>query len=164
MDEYMDEFIGYDSLTDTNWFDSIGYDLMTTDTNVLPPVPLVPISNICFLSNTIIQTDQGNIPIGKINPKIHTIYGKKIVAVVKTICLDKHLICFEKNVLGMNYPNRQIIISKEHKILCNGRMIQAGKVRGGKKILYKGEILYNILMERYEKIKACNLTCETLHP
>jgi hypothetical protein len=33
-----------------------------------------------------------------------------------------------------------------------------------KKIQYDGEILYNILMERYDKITINNLICETLHP
>ncbi len=36
-----------------------------------------PVTNICFLAGTPVTTDQGNIPIEKINPKIHTIRNKK---------------------------------------------------------------------------------------
>jgi hypothetical protein len=33
-----------------------------------------------------------------------------------------------------------------------------------KKVVYNQEILYNILMEKYEKIKVNNMICESLHP
>jgi len=33
-----------------------------------------------------------------------------------------------------------------------------------KKVEYFGQILYNVLMENYDKIKVNNLICETLHP
>ena len=32
------------------------------------------------------------------------------------------------------------------------------------KIPYKGEVLYNVLMEEHEKLVVNNLICETLHP
>ena len=39
-----------------------------------------------------------------------------------------------------------------------------GKMKNVYKIKYDGEILYNILMEKYGHIKVNNLICETLHP
>lgn len=59
-------------------------------------------------------------------------------------------------------------MSSEHKIYYMGRMIEAkhfvGQVKNVYKIPYNGEILYNVLMERYNKLKVNNLICETLHP
>lgn len=129
----------------------------------------VPIHNICFLKNTPIETDQGIILIYKIDPKIHTINNKKIVAVTKTVTDDNYLICFEKHALGNNIPTTRTIVSKYHKIQdCNGEMIQAREYlknyENVKKIDYNDEILYNILMEEHETINVNNLVCETLHP
>jgi hypothetical protein len=127
-----------------------------------------PISNICFPAGTPITTNQGQIPIEKINPKIHTIRNKKIVGITATISLDKYLVCFEKNSLGPNVPSQKTIISKYHCILYKGEMIQAkefiGQFENIKKIKYNGEILYNVLMEEHDKMIVNNLICETLHP
>jgi len=145
-----------------------------TDPPLDPPPPIlvstppVLVSNICFPAGTPIQTDQGQISIEKINPNIHTIHNKKIVDITKTISPIRYLVCFEKNSLLYNYPKENTIVSRNHKILYNGKMIEAYKFIGifkhVKKINYKGEILYNVLMEEYETIIVNNLICETLHP
>ena len=44
---------------------------------------------ICFLAGTKVTTDQGDIAIEKLNPKIHTIRGKKIVSITKSTPLQK---------------------------------------------------------------------------
>jgi len=127
-----------------------------------------PISNICFLGHTLIETDQGYIPIYKIKRDIHTIGGKKIVDITRTKTKDPHLVCFKKHVLGQNMPMEKTVMSADHKVLMNGKLTEAknfvGKVSGVTYVKYNGEILYNILMEEYSIIKANNLTCETLHP
>jgi 6-phosphogluconolactonase (cycloisomerase 2 family) len=134
----------------------------------IPPTPPIPISNICFLGNTPINTNKGIIPISHINSNIHTIANKKIVAITKTILQDKYLVCFKKNSLGINCPIKNTIMSKNHKILYKGEMMEAHKFLGNvlnvTKIKYNGEILYNILMENYETILVNNLICETLCP
>ena len=126
------------------------------------------ISNICFPKNTPIKTDQGIINIEKINPKIHTINNNSIVALTKSISLEKYLVFFKQDALGINYPVKDTIISQEHKILYNGKMIKAdillGKYPGIYKIKYNGDILYNILMDNYSVMNVNNLTCETLDP
>ena len=38
------------------------------------------------------------------------------------------------------------------------------KFKNVKRLKYTGEILYNVLMEKYERIQVNNLICETLHP
>ena len=127
-----------------------------------------PISNICFLSDTPITTDQGICSIECINTDINTIDNKQIISITQTVTQDKYLVCFEKNSLGVNYPINKTIMSKDHKIYYKGKMISAYKFinhfENVKKIKYNGEILYNILMEKYEKINVNNLICETLHP
>jgi len=129
----------------------------------------IPIADICFVKNTPIETDQGIIPIYKIDPKLHTINNKKVVAITKSIAEEKYLVCFEKNSLGENIPNTRTIVSKYHKVQNKkGKMIEAYKFLefydNVKKIEYRQEILYNILMENYEKVNVNNLICETLHP
>jgi len=55
-------------------------------------------------------------------------------------------------------------MSKHHKIYYKGKMIEAYRFKNAKKVKYDGQILYNILMNDYEKININNLICETLHP
>ena len=127
-----------------------------------------PISNICFPATTPIMCNQGNIPIEQLNPEIHTIRGKKIVGITKTVSQDKYLICFEKDALQENIPSKRTIITENHKIFYKGEMKKAGlflndyeKVR---KVKYTGEVLYNVLLEEHEKMMVNNLICETLDP
>jgi hypothetical protein len=126
------------------------------------------ISNICFPPKTPITTDQGIIFIDKIDPNIHSINQKKIIAITKTITLDNYLVCFEKNSLGSNIPSQKTIISKNHIIFYKNKMLKAydfiNKFNGVYKIKYDGVILYNVLMEDYNKMFVNNLLCETLNP
>jgi hypothetical protein len=59
-------------------------------------------------------------------------------------------------------------MSKNHCIFYKGEMIPAknfvGKFENVKKIKYTGEVLYNVLMEKHDKMMVNNLICETLHP
>ena len=113
-------------------------------------------------------TDQGLIPIEKINSDIHTIRNKKIISITKIYNIDKFLVCFEKDALGDNIPNQKTIISKNHEILYKGKMIKAKEFINMFENVYrvksKGEILYNVLMEKHDKMIVNNLICETLHP
>jgi len=131
------------------------------------PIPL-PISDICFIAGTPIVTNQGIIPIEKINPKIHTIRNKKIIAITQTISQDDYLVCFEQNSLGPELPTKKTIMSKDHKLFYKGKIAEAqnflGKFNKVTKITYNGEILYNVLMDECYKINVNNLTCETLDP
>jgi hypothetical protein len=134
----------------------------------VPVLPIIPISNICFLGHTPITTDQGNIQIKNINPDIHTINNEKIVAITKTIPHTDYLVCFDKNSIHNNYPNQKTVMSKNHKIFYKGEMIEAYKFlkhfKHVTKVKYNGETLYNILLKDYTKIAVNGLICETLHP
>ena len=138
-------------------------NIMLSSNDVNP----IPISNICFLGNTKINTDQGIIEIKNINPKINTIYNKKIIGISKTITTEKYLISFEKSCFLNNIPKERTILSQKHKIFYKGKWLYAHlflNKKGVRKIVYNGEILYNILMENYDTVIANNLICETLHP
>jgi hypothetical protein len=126
----------------------------------------VPVSNTCFPANTPITTDQGIIPIEKINT-LNTIRNKKIIAITQTTTKDDYLVCFEKDSISNNIPCEKTIISKNHLIFNKGTMIKAkdfiGKYENIHKINYNNEILYNVLLEDYDKMIVNNLICETLH-
>ena len=114
----------YDGNTDTNYNSPTGY----ISTNTITEINNLPTpNNICFPSGTPIKTDQGNIPIEKIDPDIHTIDNKNIVAITKTISTDAYLVVFEKNSIEKDYPNERTVISKQHKILYQGKMVEAYK-------------------------------------
>jgi hypothetical protein len=126
------------------------------------------VSNICFPAGTLIETNQGKIAIEKIDPRIHTIRNKKICHITRTITQDKYLVCIEKNALGNNIPSEKTIISKNHCIWYNGKMVAAkelvNKLENVKKVKYQGDVLYNVLMEEADKMLVNNLICETLDP
>lgn len=148
---------------------AFAYNIMIINSlSLTVPVTSIQLANICFPANTPIQTDQGIVAIQKINPDIHTINNKAIVDITKTITPDKYLVCFSKNALGPNYPTKQTIMSKEHKVFYNGQMIEAkkfvGKFSNVFKVEYTGEVLYNVLMEQHYKMRVNNLICETLDP
>ena len=135
---------------------------------ILSNFDTAPISDICFPKGTPIATDQGFISIEKINPKVNTIRNKSITAITKTMSNDKYLICFEKDAFAPNVPSHNTIISANHCIFYKGEMRKAKwflhKFENVKKVKYNGEILYNVLLEKHDKMVVNNLICETLHP
>ena len=127
------------------------------------------ISNICFPAGTPIVTNQGIIAINKINPAIHTIRNKKIVAITKTVSPDKYLVRFEKDALGANLPCEATTMTQNHMLFYKGKMIKAKEFlkthnESVTKVPYNGQVLYNVLMEEHDKMVVNNLICETLHP
>lgn len=127
------------------------------------------VADICFVKGTRIETDQGFIPIEEICVKTHTIKNKKIIEVTQTISKDTYLVCFQKDSLGMNIPSEKTIMSKNHQLYYEGEMVSADfilhqQVDGVHKVKYRQEILYNIVLEKYDTLVANNMICETLHP
>jgi N-acetylneuraminic acid mutarotase len=130
--------------------------------------PTLPVIKICFPAGTPILTDQGKIPIDKLDPDIHTINKKRILKITKTTTTDKYLVEIKKNAFGTNYPTQNTQISFGHKLMYSGQMCTAKsllhKNKDVVKVKYTGEFLYNVLMEEYSTMNVNNLTCETLHP
>ena len=133
----------------------------------IPPTPL-PVAPICFPAGTPVTTDQGDISIEDLDPNIHTINTKPIIAVTKTVMNNDRIVCIEKNSFGFNMPNKKTYISNEHGIMYNRTLTKAsyfvGKLRGIYYKKYDGEVLYNILMEKHYLIYVNGLKVETLNP
>jgi hypothetical protein len=125
-------------------------------------------TNICFLAGTPIQTDQGKVDIERININKHTIGKNKIIAITKTKNeVEDSLVFFEKNSIAKNYPKKDTIISRRHKILYKGVFKDAEKYINETtiyEIKYNNEVLYNVLLDTHSIMKVNNLICETLHP
>ena len=123
---------------------------------------------ICFPKGTPVTTNQGVITIEKLNPDIHTIRGKKIVAITQSRPLHKYIISIETDAFGKNVPSAPIQISKEHKVFYKGKMAKANELvevcEGVTRIPYSGETLYNVLMEKHDNMMINNVICETLDP
>jgi hypothetical protein len=132
-----------------------------------PTVPTTS-TNICFLAGTPIKTDQGTVDIERINIDKHTINKNKIIAITKTKNeTDDSLVFFEKNSIAKNYPKKDTIISRRHKILYKDVFKDAEKYINENtiyEIKYNDEVLYNVLLDTHSIMKVNNLICETLHP
>ena len=123
---------------------------------------------ICFPKGTPVTTNQGVIAIEKLNPDIHTIRGKKIVAITQSRPLHKYIISIDMDAFGKKVPSAPIQISKEHKVFYKGKMVKANELvevcEGVTRIPYSGETLYNVLMEKHDNMMINNVICETLDP
>jgi hypothetical protein len=126
------------------------------------------VAPICFPAGTPVNTNQGLVAIEKLNPDIHTIRNKRIVAITQTRPLFTHIVSIEKDALGKNVPISTTQISKEHGVFYKGKMMRAvdlvGVCDGVVEIPYNGETLYNVLLEKHGHMMINNLICETLHP
>ena len=126
-----------------------------------------PTSNVCFPAKTPIMTNQGPINIEDIDPSVHTIRNKKIVAITKTVAHDKNLVRIAKHALGHLYPEKTTLISQNHKVFFQGQMVKAKHLVDDCNVTnvpYNGQVLYNVLLEEHEKMQVNNLIVETLHP
>lgn len=133
-------------------------------TNLIAPI----LGTICFQKGTKIQCDQGIIKIENIIVNQHTINGKSINFVTKTIHTGDTLIKFKKDCFAPNRPSEDLICSPEHKIYFKNKLVEAKYLVDSfvhiSTIKNKKEVLYNILMDNYEVIIANNIPVESLHP
>ena len=125
-------------------------------------------SDICFVAGTPINTDQGDVAIDKIDVSKHTIRGKRIVAVTKTISEEKHLVRIRKDALAKNVPSQDTLTTQNHTFFYNGNMVEAkhlvSQMDNAVLVKYDGSTLYNVLQDKHEKMVVNNLIAETLHP
>lgn len=127
------------------------------------------IGNICFVKDTLVKTDQGNIKIQEINKDINTIENESIVAITQTYSDGKYIIKVEKDAIGKDIPNKDVILSGYHKIMYNGKLIMAIDLLNilPNKVMCienKKDKLYNVLMNKYTTIMVNNMEVETLDP
>jgi hypothetical protein len=164
-----------DDLNNSNVIDDLnnsnGLDDLTEPQlfNVTPSTPFIPpTAPICFIAGSNVVTDQGIVEIQNVNESLHTIRGKKIVALTRTKLSQNYLVQIEKDSLYNNVPNKKTTMSPNHQIFYCGKMVAAkellGEVEGVNKVEYDGEVLYNILLEKHDKMVVNNLISETLSP
>jgi len=134
------------------------------------PDPRCPstISNICFPAGTPVQTDQGVVPIERLQSQKHTLAGQAIQHLTQTVTLDPYLICIEPHALDYQSPTAKTILTKDHRIFYKGQMVPAERLLRVSpqvtKVKYTGEVLYNVLLADHSTMRINNLVCETLHP
>jgi hypothetical protein len=157
-------------LTPAEFYDDGTIEIYFCDIGGLEPTDdATPTAPICFIRDTPVKTDQGEVKIQEINTDIHTINSKKILAITKTKLDGDLLVRVEKNAFAEDCPNHSVVMSGNHKILYNNELIMAkdlalnmpGKLNYMK---YMGDTLYNVLMENHETMMVNNMVVETLHP
>lgn len=123
-------------------------------------------SRICFPAGTTVQTDQGIVEIQTITPE-HSIDGKRVVALTKTYGMDSDLVCIRRGALRKNYPNKTTLITRCHRLWLKGELVSAQRLLdqpGFSLVPYKGEKLYNVLLEKEGRMKVHGMWVETLDP
>ena len=113
------------------------------------------------------KTDQETLPIELIQSGLHTIRGKRIVAVTQTIYKDRYLVLIKKNALGNNKPDKDTVLTGCHKVLVNNKLIYSLSLINNHnitKIRNHSELMYNVLLEEYTNMTVNNIIMETLDP
>jgi hypothetical protein len=158
--------------------DSDGNTLFTSSTSgqiltfTVPTPP--PVASACFLKDTVIKTDSGNVKIQDIKEEKHTINGKKVKALTKTLYAKKgdsippFLVSIPKGALFKNSPDRETFVSPLHSVFYHGQLIYAKDLVLMDKASpvnynYKDHV-YDILLDTHEKMVANNMIVETLDP
>jgi Hint domain len=126
------------------------------------------LGEICFLSGTFITTDQGEVAIEMLDPSIHTFQGKPLVALTKSMAVEKSIVLIPKHALRPNVPSKDTYVSQSHGIFLDSKMVKAVDLlktfKRVKLVPYHNETLYNVLLDVHSTVSVHNMTCETLHP
>jgi hypothetical protein len=132
---------------------------------------LRPYSNICFPRGERVLTDNGYKNIEQIDIKLDTIRGEKIEELTQTKTQENELVLIKCGALMKNMPNKDTLITNNHKVMYKGNLVEAYKlvtlVESGVELVdYNGETLYNILLEgeKEGKMVVNGMIVETLSP
>ena len=125
-----------------------------------------PTGRICFLQDTPVITDQGELPIQDITSD-NTISGRFVERVTRFINQDNFMILIKKDSFGFQLPSQDTLISQHHRVYVGTKGIKA-KYLINNDTIYKYETghqpIYNVLLEGEKKGKMSvnNLIVETL--
>jgi hypothetical protein len=136
--------------------------------NQAPPGPTgpSPFVDICFVKDTMVQTDQGQVAIQELRPGKHTLFKQYILAVTETIHTDAQLVKVAAYAFG-SYPTKDTYVSKNHKINGADSFKEAQEYVNGVTVTlvpYDRQPLYNVLCERPAFMKVHGMMAETLDP
>ena len=127
----------------------------------------IPEDYICFDGSEVVETDQGFVSIRDIDNSIHTIRQQSIHKLSRTRCKETKMVSIKKNALGQNIPNKDTLVTMNHQILYNEKMVPARvlvKKQGVNFVESNNQIVYNVMLPTYTYMRVNNMTVETLHP
>ena len=125
------------------------------------------ISNICFYGDASVLTNNGYKCISDLSLDNDKIHGQNIKFITKTVTEDKYVVLIKKGSILPNMPSHDTFITKEHKVLFKGNMIEARNLVNNKDIIfvkYNGNTLYNVLLDGDGKMVVNGMIVETLSP
>jgi hypothetical protein len=124
------------------------------------------ISNICFYGESKVMTNEGYKEIREVK-KGMKIQEENIEEVTRTRSKDSEVVLMKKGAIKKNIPLTDTRITKEHKVLFKGEMVEVKRLVNGTSIVYeeyKGETLYNILLSGEGTMVVNGMIVETLSP
>lgn len=124
--------------------------------------------DVCLLEGTIIDTDQGRMPIERLNQSF-TMKNYKIKTITKGFFSSNTMVKIKKDTFSVNVPNKDTYITPCHSLYLNGKFILAGrlvdKIKGMSfETMAEKPKVYNILFDKWLVINANGLPVESLHP
>jgi len=122
--------------------------------------------DICFVKDTIVNTDQGDVAIQNLIPGKHTIFKESIIEITVSVHIDSHLVYIKAFAFG-SYPTKDTMVSREHKINGPNSFREAKEYVNGttvRLIPYHREPLYNVLLIKPGFMKVHGMMVETLDP
>ena len=124
------------------------------------------VGGICFLGNTLVNTDQGKVYFNELTTK-NTINKHQIKKVVSVMNKDDTMVLVKKDSLGDFVPSKDKYISNNHKILIDGDYYEAKNIVNNFNIHKKRmprKRLYNVLLDHHGTMIVNNMVGETLDP
>jgi len=152
--------------------ESTGNKLKYNEGNLSGEVPFTlstsekAISNICFYGEAKVLMSDGYVELKNVIKGMQ-IQGKYIEEVTRTISKEKEVVLIKKGSIMKGMPFEDTRITKEHKVLYKGKLVEAKKLVNGINIVYeeyKGATLYNIMMKGEGKMVVNGMIVETLSP
>lgn len=128
------------------------------------------INTICVVPDTLVETDQGILPICEINAKKHTIQGVGIRRITVTQSIDKYWVLLEPHALGPDQPTYRTIVTANHALQHRGELKKAISLVNQTTIRLvpnDGRDVYNVLLAQPQPGLMClngQLVAETLDP
>ena len=124
-------------------------------------------ANVCFPPGTLLSLDQGDVEIQNVDTKKHTLNGKPILFVTKTVPNKPDVVCFEKDAFAPNVPSQRFECSRAHGIEFDGVRKMAEDWVDADQIHFvpnTHKFLYCLLLETHEMMDVYNIRAETLNP
>ena len=131
------------------------------------------LTEACFVTEAEVMTDQGPVPIHYLQPHVHTLGGQRVLCVTQTNkILDSVLIEIFPHALAIDVPHHPLTLTGEQRLCLPGsdELVQAKTLlltHGPPHVVsrpYRGETLYNVLLDIPYTMNLHGVEVETLHP